>query len=540
MAYQFTAYTALYLVGVVLSLVAAGYAFPSRSVSGARWVLYMSLAIAAWCAAEALDFSSVTMSPHILSAQLSYLGATTAPVFFFLFTFEYSGRLRRLPTGLAAVLFVPPVLAMIAGFTNHLHHLVWTSFTPLPGWETVIIYGHGPIYWAITVYSLFLGLIGTTLVVDSAIRSRGIYRIRSLIIFVAALFPWIAELGYSMSPTSLAGLDPSITLSITAALIAIAIAKYRLFDLLPVPREVLIEEMADGIVVLDPAGRVLETNPAAVSLLGLRSAPKAGSTGAEMFATWSESGRDAARAVYENRSTMLESPGGAVLSVDRTRIGVDDGTEQRDLFILRDITAQARAEQALQAAYQTLQSRMAEIERLQAELLEQATHDPLTGLHNRRYLDEELRREIARAERDGTTVSLLVLDVDHFKQVNDRLGHAAGDDVMRGIASRLTTMTRLGDITCRLGGDEFVIVMPNTSTEDAERRAEEIRVAVGDPAVERPGGTLVQHTVSIGIATFPTHAQDMDRLMAAADRGLYEAKDSGRNRVSVVKDSPRD
>jgi diguanylate cyclase (GGDEF)-like protein len=111
---------------------------------------------------------------------------------------------------------------------------------------------------------------------------------------------------------------------------------------------------------------------------------------------------------------------------------------------------------------------------------------------------------------------------------------------MRGIASRLTTMTRLGDITCRLGGDEFVIVMPNTSTEDAERRAEEIRVAVGDPAVERPGGTLVQHTVSIGIATFPTHAQDMDRLMAAADRGLYEAKDSGRNRVSVVKDSPRD
>jgi diguanylate cyclase (GGDEF)-like protein/PAS domain S-box-containing protein len=534
MAYQFTAYTALYLVGVVLSLVAAGYAYPSRSVSGARWVLCMSLAIAAWCAAVALDFSSVTLSSHILAAQLSCLGATTAPVFFFLFTFEYSGRLRRLPTGLAAVLFVPPVLAMIAGFTNHLHRLVWTSFTPLAGTENVIIYGHGPIYWAITVYSLFLGLIGTTLVVDSAIRSRGIYRIRSLIIFVAALFPWIAELGYSMSPTSLAGLDPSITLSITAALIAIAIARYRLFDLLPLPREILIEEMADGIVVLDPAGRVLETNPAALSLLGLSAAPKAGSPGAEMFSAWSEAGRDAARAVYEDRSTMLESPTGTVLSVDRSTIGLNDGTEKRDLFILRDITAQARAEQELHTAYQTLQSRMAEIERLQAELLEQATRDPLTGLHNRRYLDEELHGELARAGRDGTPVSLLMLDVDHFKEVNDRLGHAAGDDVMRAIAQRLTAMTRTGDITCRLGGDEFVIVMPNTSTEDAANRAEQIRQALARPIEEGTDGGSVQHTVSIGIATYPTHADSMDRLMAAADRGLYEAKNSGRNRVSVL------
>jgi len=533
MTLEFTAYTAIYLPAVVLSLVAAAYAFPSRATAGGRWVLLMSGAMAVWCAAEALDFSSMTIHGHVLAAQLSYLGATTAPVFYFLFAVEYSGRWRWLPWGTVAGLFVLPALTIAAGFTNAWHHLVWTSFTPLAGAANVIVYGHGPVYWAITIYSLLLALIGTVFVVDTAIKSRGIYRARSIVIVTAAVFPWVGQLAYSMVPTALAGLDPSLTLSVTCALIAVAIARYRLLDLVPVPREVLVEEMGDGIVVLDGSGRVLETNPAAVALLGLDSAPQPGSPSSDMFATWSQAGRDAVRAVYEDRSTTLESPQGAFIGVERSRIGGLNGLGERDLFVLRDITGQVRAERALQDAYRTLQSRMIEIERLQAELLEQATHDSLTGLHNRRYLDEELTRELARAERAGSPVSLLMLDVDHFKDVNDTYGHATGDRVLRAIAHLLQEVTRAGDMTCRLGGDEFVVVLPEATTEDAVSRAEDLRRILRESMCDGCDDR-VRPTVSVGVAAYPLHADGVDRLMAAADRALYASKGAGRDRVSVA------
>jgi diguanylate cyclase (GGDEF)-like protein len=155
-----------------------------------------------------------------------------------------------------------------------------------------------------------------------------------------------------------------------------------------------------------------------------------------------------------------------------------------------------------------------------------ATRDSLTGLANRRLFDESLQREVARAERLTTPVSLLVLDVDHFKQVNDTYGHQTGDAVLREVADALVANTKNYDVAARYGGDEFVVLLPGCHRGDAMRVAERVRSGIARAVGEAPV------TVSAGVATVPDNASDAERLMAAADAALYEAKRTGRDKVA--------
>jgi diguanylate cyclase (GGDEF)-like protein len=155
-----------------------------------------------------------------------------------------------------------------------------------------------------------------------------------------------------------------------------------------------------------------------------------------------------------------------------------------------------------------------------------ATRDSLTGLANRRLFDESLQREVARAQRLDTPLSLLVLDVDHFKQVNDTYGHQTGDTVLREVADALVSNTKNYDVAARYGGDEFVVLLPGCSREDAVRVAERVRHGVANAVGEAPV------TISAGVATVPDNASDAERLMAAADAALYDAKRTGRDRVA--------
>ncbi len=173
--------------------------------------------------------------------------------------------------------------------------------------------------------------------------------------------------------------------------------------------------------------------------------------------------------------------------------------------------------------------------RLRSELRDQSIRDPLTGLFNRRYLEETLEREISRSARSGKPFGLMMLDIDHFKQFNDTFGHAGGDALMRELGGLLHTLTRVEDVGCRYGGDEFVVLLPESSLDVTVLRAEEIRQAAHRFAIVYEGSILSAVTLTVGVAMHPDHGADMAGLVHAADEAMYRAKHAGGDRVQVAE-----
>jgi len=163
----------------------------------------------------------------------------------------------------------------------------------------------------------------------------------------------------------------------------------------------------------------------------------------------------------------------------------------------------------------------------------QAIRDPLTGLYNRRYMEEALERELRRARHGQHPLSVMMFDLDHFKTFNDTAGHQAGDRVLKYIGELLEARTRREDVPCRYGGEEFVLILPGAPIHVAARRGREFGETIRESTIEYEGKTLGPITVSIGVACFPQHGATSADLVGAADHALYRAKQEGRDRVIV-------
>ena len=172
------------------------------------------------------------------------------------------------------------------------------------------------------------------------------------------------------------------------------------------------------------------------------------------------------------------------------------------------------------------------------ELAEQAIRDPMTGLYNRRFLREFLGRELIRARRSGAGLAAIMMDLDHFKRVNDSFGHEAGDLVLIEVATLLKSSIRGSDMVCRFGGEEFVLVLTDATPASALRRCEEIQAAIKRLEPTYRGHSLGHPTASFGVALFPDHAEDADTLINASDKALYEAKGAGRDCIVTTNSSP--
>jgi diguanylate cyclase (GGDEF)-like protein/PAS domain S-box-containing protein len=186
--------------------------------------------------------------------------------------------------------------------------------------------------------------------------------------------------------------------------------------------------------------------------------------------------------------------------------------------VARDITERKQSELQLQ--------------QLQQRLLEQSIHDPLTGLYNRRYLEEALGRELIAAERNNLHVCVIMGDLDHFKRVNDMYGHRAGDEVLRTFGKLLKECSRGSDVDCRFGGEEFLLLLPGMEVTSARERAEQLRQKLAAEPIHFEGA-VIPVTGSFGVACYPSHARTGDSLISAADKAMYRAKEAGRNRVEV-------
>ncbi len=196
----------------------------------------------------------------------------------------------------------------------------------------------------------------------------------------------------------------------------------------------------------------------------------------------------------------------------------------------QELKERQRAEAELRQANDLLQVKLAEIEALQAQLREQAIRDGLTGLYNRRYLDEMLGRELSRAARKHMPVSLIMLDIDHFKSFNDQYGHEVGDRVLQELGRLLLKKARREDIPCRYGGEEFLVVLWGADLEAAQGKAEQWRQAFSELRVLHQG-IMLHATLSAGVATYPEHGEKGADVLRRADQAMYAAKHAGRNQV---------
>jgi len=304
----------------------------------------------------------------------------------------------------------------------------------------------------------------------------------------------------------------------------------------------LFESMSGGValhrLVSDAAGtpvnyQIISVNAAFEKQTGLAGAAVTGRLATEAFAlaepplldVYAEVVRTGAPAQFERRVERMNKD---------FEIHVFCYEPDHFATVFVDVTERKMLQAQRDADHQTLEHQYAEIVRLQAQLQEQVLHDPLTELHNRRFLDETLPRELARAKRDQQPLAFVVLDLDHFKRVNDTHGHAFGDVVLVQMAHILKAHARESDILCRFGGEEFLLVMPGTTPEQAQHKADTIRQMVADTVMAHEG-TELRVTVSGGVAGFPEHGQDGETLFNRADEALYAAKHGGRNRVVVAQ-----
>jgi diguanylate cyclase (GGDEF)-like protein len=427
-----------------------------------------------------------------------------------------------------ALLF-EPVLITLAGATNPWHQLVYRGagaarLTGPAGWT------YGPIFWWDTWYSYLEMAMGLGLIAWAWWKSSPAFRGQRLAVFLAALVPLMVNVVFLVGGLHI--LDPTpIGLAVTGTIVWYAVFRQDLITFSPVARALIIDQIGDAIMVISPDGRFLDLNPVAVELVRALNpdAPISlvGATARELV------GDGIATTVGRQTEFVVERPGGrAEFQVQASAL---IGRRHRALgtvYVARDVSEANALSRRLAAAHTQLVTQVETIDLLRADLVEQASRDDLTGLHNRRHLVEQFRSMIAAAEHAGEPLTIALFDIDRFKSVNDVFGHLAGDAVLVAHAALMGEQAPAGALVARWGGEEFFIALPRTDAATGLAFADDLRRRCEQAGVVDQG-RLIRCTVSGGVAAYPASGTTMDGLFHAADVALYQAKDAGRNLVRL-------
>jgi diguanylate cyclase (GGDEF)-like protein len=525
-----TPYVVVFAITALISTLAAGIAWARRRTPGAPTLALVMAAVTLWVAAAGLEAAAVPVRDKVFWSTVGYVGGNATVLLWLVFILEYTDHQRWLNPRRLALLSIIPIFNVVAAVTNDWHRLLWTDFTPGPTGTNLIIYHHGPLYVVVVAATLILTMAGTLLLVRAAIGPNALHRRQAGIVLAASVVPWIASLLYSVELTPFPGLDlvPG-SFVVSGAILLWGLLRIQILDLVPVARDAIIERMSDGVLVVDAQDRIVDLNPAAMELLGVAS-NSIGQPAPGLLEKWPAILASCHNADGFQAEIALDPGASRFADLRVSPLRDRRGRVTGRLLVIRDISQRKQTEAAVRMANQRLQEQLAEINELHAKLREEAIRDALTTLFNRRYLDETLPRELSRAARDRFPLSVVMLDVDDFKQLNDKYGHEAGDTILKAIGPFLRAQIRAGDIACRFGGEEFVVVMPNTPAETACQRADAWRDWFGQ-LVTTFRQCQLQGTISVGVAAFPEHGQTAAELLRAADMALYAAKSAGRNQV---------
>jgi len=345
-------------------------------------------------------------------------------------------------------------------------------------------------------------------------RSSGVRRTQGIIIDAGLL---VAVIGYALY---MAGLTPHrldfspLFLALSGSLFAYGLFRYRMLNFTPIAHVRAFEAMGEGAIILDNENCLVDFNEAVHSIFPQLSNERLGESLERILAVESEL-VELVRSGERRRAELFITVEGVIRCYDVTLSPVSgrQGRRLGKVIILNDTTRQFQLAQ---------------------ELKELAIHDPLTHLFSRRHFFEVAATEMARARRGHRPAAVIMVDLDHFKKINDTLGHQAGDLVLVETAARFRKALRTSDVICRYGGEEFVLLLPETDAAAALGVAERLRTAIASRGIASEGAEL-QVTASFGVSALSAAMpESIDDLVRAADEALYRAKLAGRNRVELA------
>ena len=522
----------LWIFTFITAVLTVCLVWPRKKMVGGGLILGYSLGVAEWTLAGIFEAVVIDPQVKVLLAKIEYIGFVLAVPFAFLFVTRYLSTQKLNLAGSVSV-FIIPVITLAMAWTNDAHHLLWSSFEPGNQALNILIYNHGPWFYVNAAYIYLLVLLSVGQLVWAYFSNQHIFRGQLLALLGAFVFPLISCTTYILGIVPVPGMDTTaLGFALGGLTIAFAIFRLRFMDLLPIARQKVFESMPDGVIVLDKQNRIVDINPAAQHFMLIDPRDAIGQPVMDILpkvlaGLFDPTGRNIAS--YE----ILAPDQKTQVNVYATPLSAKGREAPGTLITLQDITARKKTEIKLQESNIQLQKEIQQIEMLQESLRAQAVRDPLTGLYNRRYLEETLEREVSRAMRTQTSVSVMMIDFDNFKEVNDHFSHQVGDQALQTFGEILKKTSRREDIACRYGGDEFLMILPDVYPPDALKRGEMWRQTVDSLELDTGRGKVLL-SVSIGIASFPQNGSTVEELVQAADKAMYLAKKEGKNLVRMA------
>ncbi|MBC2582314.1 histidine kinase N-terminal 7TM domain-containing protein [Clostridium sp. DJ247] len=445
--------------------------------------------------------------------KFEYIGIPFICTIWLIFVVMYTGYEAYLNKSICIILFIIPVLTFIFHYTNDIHHLFYKdiSINYNPYFITAKL-AKGPAYWVHIIYSYLNLVVGIALYFRMFVRSTLLIKKQIILMILGAVAPWVLNIVYLLEYfSSSIDLEP-FGFAITGLVYALGIFKFNLLKLTPIALEKVFHSMKDGVVILDNENNVVNFNNSAKIIIEELNYLNSGQNKIEDILKNYPELLNALKYDENNDSEQcirrLEDEKYYKLSIS---IIYDKGNSKLGkILVLSDITEQRE---------------------LMIRLNKLASIDELTGIYNRRHFSEICSIEIDIAKANNKPVSVIILDIDYFKKVNDTHGHHIGDLVLKNVARILKDNIDKNHIIARYGGEEFAIFLPKTKSDNAVEVAEKLRKAIYDSHYIDQN-ININVTASFGVygVNSITH-ENLSDLIIKADRALYRSKLEGRNKV---------
>ena len=519
MTYAYSPWLLPLLISLGCLVLLGIYAARRRQEPQARTFALLMLTLMVWTVCYILGLASQELAGKIFWLRFKYIGSVSAPLIWLVFSLQFTQNEGRWTRWANAGFGSFYLITLGVVFTSDWQTWMWGKVWIEPGLleEQVT---HGWYFWFYVACSYLLIIISAWLYVRFRLAVPPIHQRQAMLMAIGGLVPLLGRIaldgfGLDLIPQ----LDEVILLFLVSALIfGVALFRFNLLAIMPVAYSQVFQSMGIGVVVLDPQTQLLEMNPAAKKLIGVDSFGLLGLPLQTLCPPLADLNLD-----KENIADRV-LPGEEGARYFRIRVTLIHNRFQRllgYLLLLTDITQQKNDAVAL-------------------EIL--ATRDGLTGLLNRRTFMTLAAQEHQRALRYFHSYTVIMFDLDHFKQINDTHGHLCGDEVLREVAHRCQESLRSVDLLGRYGGEEFVILLPETGKLVAEVVAEKIREAIGGTPVQLDGASnSIFVTISVGGVIFtpdtPHAMQNFDSILSHADAMMYTSKKAGRNCITMWTES---